>query len=561
MAQANPPGIRFLGFLTQVTDARRQEVLQAVTDISTPRFSFYIMVVISAIIAAYGLLANSTAVVIGAMLVAPLMGPIFGLALSLVAGDRALLGRSSIAEIFGIILAVSVGMVIGLVPLRPDFGTEILGRTQPTIYDIIIAVASALAGTYALIDPRISPALPGVAMATALVPPLVTCGLCLAAREWPWALGALLLFVANFLSIEITAAIVFAIFGMAKVYMAGEFTVRRFLRRFGLSLVALAIIGTFMTQTLFSIIAERRLRQALEKTLAEALRSSIGATLDTLRYERDPNGLNVSVVVLTPQEFDTKYVESLEVTLRTSVDPTVHLVAQTVLTTALDRNGPVFQSEKERSRRTQVAAQTQFLAGATQVLTTQLQAVPGARLLDVRRDAENEQSVLRAVVRTPQAITPEHVKRMQEAVQETVKAPVHLLVRSVPVREADTVGYLYEAPTTPAPLSGEALALQQRCEAIINEQLAASPGTHLLALHLAQHHEVLRLVAVVRTPRAFEPQQVQPIEAALQQQVSPQIALVVRSVVGTDATAAGYLSALDSAQLLPAGADAKHVWP
>lgn len=551
MAQTNQHGTRVLGLLTQVTEARRQEVFQMITDISTPRASFYVMVVISGIIAAYGLLANSTAVVIGAMLVAPLMGPIFGLALSLVAGDRALLGRSSVAEIVGILLAVSVGMLIGLVPLRPDFGAEILGRTQPTIYDIIIAVASALAGTYALIDPRISPALPGVAMATALVPPLVTCGLCLAAREVQWALGALLLFVANFLSIEITAAIVFALFGMTQVHLTGALTLGRFLRRFGLSLVALAVIATFMTYTLFNIVAERRLAQALERTLAEALRSSIGATLDTLRSERRQDRLEVTAVILTPQEFDARYVESLEESLRTGVDPTVYLVAQTVLTTAMDRDGPVFQSEKERSRRTQVAAQTQFISRATQVLTSQLQVIPGARLLDVRRDFENEQSVLRAVVRTPQAVTPEHVRRMQEAVQEAVQAPVHLIVRSVPIRVADAEGYLYEMPTTPAPLTGEALALQQRCATILKEQLATSPGTQLLALHLTQHHEVLRLVAVVRTPSALAPPQVQPLEATLQQQVSPHLSLIVRSVVGTDATASGYLSALDSVQLLP----------
>jgi uncharacterized membrane protein len=83
MAQANQDEARLFGFLIQTTDARRQEVFESVTDISTPRVSFYVMVVISGIIAAYGLLANSTAVVIGAMLVAPLMGPIFGIALSL----------------------------------------------------------------------------------------------------------------------------------------------------------------------------------------------------------------------------------------------------------------------------------------------------------------------------------------------------------------------------------------------------------------------------------------------------------------------------------------------
>ena len=86
---------RFFGLLVQTNPARRQIVYEEVVGLSTPRMSFYSMVVISSIIAAYGLLANSTAVVIGAMLVAPLMGPIFGLALGLATGDQPLLGRAA----------------------------------------------------------------------------------------------------------------------------------------------------------------------------------------------------------------------------------------------------------------------------------------------------------------------------------------------------------------------------------------------------------------------------------------------------------------------------------
>jgi hypothetical protein len=254
---------------------------------------------------------------------------------------------------------------------------------------------------------------------------------------------------------------------------------------------------------------------------------------------------------LTPQELDTKYVESLEEALRLGVDPDVHLVVQSVLTHALDRNGPVFQSEKERSRHSQIVAQTQFIARATQVLTAQLQAMPVARLLDVRRDFEHEQSVVHAVVRTPATITPAYVKRMQDALQDAASVPVHLIVRSVPIRVADTEGYLYETPTTSVPLTGEALALQQQLETLVTSHLKAIAGASLLELPVVQQHDWLHLIAVVRTPQAITPEQVQPIEADLRHRLSPHIELIVRSVVGTDATATGYLTGIDSAQLLP----------
>lgn len=108
----------------------------------------------------------------------------------------------------------------------------------------------------------------------------------------------------------------------------------------------------------------------------------------------------------------------------------------------------------------------------------------------------------------------------------------------------------YETPETPAPLTGEARALHQRLETIVQTELQAIAGASLLELLAAQQRDVLRIVAIVRTPHSMKPAQVQGIEAALRQQVYPQTELIVRSVVGTDATATGYLPKVDSAQLL-----------
>ena len=83
-----------------------------------------------------------------------------------------------------------------------------LARTQPNLIDLLVAVFAGLAGAYALVDERISPALPGVAIATAIVPPLSTCGLCIAMGAWTGAFGALLLFLANFVSILLVALLV-----------------------------------------------------------------------------------------------------------------------------------------------------------------------------------------------------------------------------------------------------------------------------------------------------------------------------------------------------------------
>ena len=113
-----------------MTPEARQRACKRIIEPAKPSGSFYLLVCLSAIIATFGLLANSTAVVIGAMLVAPLMGPIFGIALSLSTGDGRLLKTAFFAEIVGIALAIALPAIIGLIPLRPEFGSEILVRNQ-----------------------------------------------------------------------------------------------------------------------------------------------------------------------------------------------------------------------------------------------------------------------------------------------------------------------------------------------------------------------------------------------------------------------------------------------
>ena len=94
----------FLGLHIDITPERRQEIYESIAEISAPTVTFYVMVALSTTIAAYGLLANSTAVVIGAMLVAPLMGAIFGMALGLSSDDKSLLWKSTVAAVMGALL-------------------------------------------------------------------------------------------------------------------------------------------------------------------------------------------------------------------------------------------------------------------------------------------------------------------------------------------------------------------------------------------------------------------------------------------------------------------------
>ncbi|MBI2877330.1 MAG: DUF389 domain-containing protein [Candidatus Tectomicrobia bacterium] len=541
--------MHFWGIVIKTAPERRRAVYQSIVDFSTPTGSFYVLVALSTTIAAYGLLANSTAVIIGAMLVAPLMGPIFGIALSLLTGDRHLLRQAATSEMLGVMLAVGLAVLIGLVPWREGSGSEIVARIQPTIYDLIIALASGLAGAYALMDERIGPALPGVAISTALVPPLATCGLCLAVGRWDWALGAFLLFFANFLAIEIAAALVFALFGMAELHVNGTFTFVRFLRRFSLSFVALIVIAVFMTQTLLTLIAERRFSRAVEEVLSKEVHFTVGAYLSQLRYEKRENLFDVIAIVLTPQEFHPPQVAHIEEALRKQVDPRIRLVMRSLISKDVDRNGFVFIAEKKREPKEEVDEATQFLVRASHILNQQFKQVLGASLVDIRRENDGKNILLTAVVHTPTVIDPIQITEIERVLQHAIGAPVRLVVRSILTRDADAQRYIYEVKKEPEPLVGEALEFHQQLEIALKDQLKRIEGTSLMKFHYAQRDGRLPLLAVVRTPRSIRPAQVRRIERALRRHVHPETDLIVRSIVGTDTAATGYLSDFDEAQL------------
>jgi uncharacterized hydrophobic protein (TIGR00271 family) len=238
-------------------DAKRFEaVYEDIATGSEPGVRFYILVAVSTLIASFGLIANSTAVVIGAMLVAPLMTPIFGISLSLIRGDTHLFKNAVQAEIIGVISAIAMGFLLGFLltfanPF-PETTPEMLGRTKPNLYDLLVAVLAGFAGTYALIDEKISPALPGVAIATAIVPPLANSGLCIAYGAYRGAFGSFLLFFANFLSILLIASTLFIKAGM----MRKSGTIKRVgvARRFGLATVCFVFMAMFLGNALYKIV-------------------------------------------------------------------------------------------------------------------------------------------------------------------------------------------------------------------------------------------------------------------------------------------------------------------
>ncbi|MBD1864908.1 DUF389 domain-containing protein [Trichocoleus sp. FACHB-46] len=182
--------------------------------------SYLILLVGSCAIATFGLLTNSTAVIIGAMIIAPLMLPIRGLAFGALEGNVVLFRKGLISLLVGTLLAIVLAWSLGLLVGIASFGSEVLSRSKPTLLDLGIAVAAGGISGYAKVQPKISGSLAGTAIAVALMPPICVIGLGLAQREWSLSVGAALLYLTNLLGITLSCMLTFLLAGYTPLHQA-----------------------------------------------------------------------------------------------------------------------------------------------------------------------------------------------------------------------------------------------------------------------------------------------------------------------------------------------------
>jgi uncharacterized hydrophobic protein (TIGR00271 family) len=186
---------------------------------------FWILLTLAAAIATYGLHGDSVATVIGAMIVAPLMLPIMGLAFAVSIGDRKAIATSLVISLGGIATSIAVGYLLSLVAnsaFDPTTNSQIMARTAPRLVDLLAAVATGLAGAFATGRQDVSDTLPGVAIAISLVPPLANVGILLSTGHPDLAMGSLLLFVTNYFAILLTGALVFGLMGYPQASLAAK---------------------------------------------------------------------------------------------------------------------------------------------------------------------------------------------------------------------------------------------------------------------------------------------------------------------------------------------------
>jgi len=251
--------------------------------------NFYVLIILSTTIAYFGLLQNSAAVIIGAMLVAPLMSPMLAMAHGLVMGNPTMLRRAATSTLAGIAVAVRIAALLTFfLPTLPP-RSEILSRTAPTLLDLFVALASGAAAAYALARKEVAAALPGVAIAAALVPPLCVVGYGLGSGRMEIASGAGLLFLTNLATINLTGAAMFILLGFRPTRDENE---RRVRRGITFAIVGLLLVLIPLGISTVTLVQQAQRDSAIRTILVENFADEV-VEIEDIQLKPSPDGYTI----------------------------------------------------------------------------------------------------------------------------------------------------------------------------------------------------------------------------------------------------------------------------
>ncbi len=313
--------------LPTATVRERAEVFADMRRSARADVDFLVLITLATAIAAFGLRQNSAAVIIGAMLVAPLMSPILAVAHGIVQGNLYMIRRGSVSTAQGIAVAigVSTALTLLLAPILPT--PEIQARGQPGLLDLLVALVSGAAAAYAVSRKSVAAALPGVAISAALVPPLCVVGYGLGSSHFRIAGGALLLFLTNLAGIVLVGALVFLLLGFRPSRAARRRQVLQAVRLAVVSLLVLVIPLAFLTR---DAVQKGKIELEIARVVRHRIVDPQAVRLLDLAVERGAGTYIVSMTVLAYRELPADRVEKLRKHLGDTVGVPVEIRATVV---------------------------------------------------------------------------------------------------------------------------------------------------------------------------------------------------------------------------------------
>jgi len=318
---------------------QRRIIIADIKDDSKANLDYFILVALSSSIATLGLLSDSPAVIIGAMVVAPLMSPILGIGLATTTGEKQLLKDALLTLLFGTLLSIAISMLLTWINDELPFislhqiPSEVMSRTRSSPVDLTIAIAGGLAAAYAVTRPKLSAALPGVAIATALMPPVCTIGIGLALQNWQVASGSSLLFLTNTIAIAFASGLVYLARGFSKEQRFGDAKIHATI---WVSTVLVIILLVPLTYFSLRVIRQAEEIRLINMVVEREVALLPNAQLEEIEVVNNPEVLDLSLTLQSSRSLYWQEIVSLQEAIASGLNRKVSLKVEQVLFSELN---------------------------------------------------------------------------------------------------------------------------------------------------------------------------------------------------------------------------------
>ena len=524
---------------------RRQVVVQDITAGSEPGIRFYLLLSTSALIAAFGLIANSTAVIIGAMLVSPLMTPIIGTSLGLVVGDTKLFANSLRSVVIGTVLAIFFSALLGFLPLALEATPEMLSRVKPTLLDLFVAVLAGFAGSYAMIDEKVSPALPGVAIATAIVPPLSNTGICLSLGYYGGAFGSFMLFFANFLSILLVASATFIAAGMSPSSKLKED--KQFMKSLIVALLGFVIVAAFLTYSLIAIVKERKLVENIEDILNTEFDKLHSTSVDNYVYDVEDGTLYILASVRTPILMTPKDIKILQGKFEDRINMPIEVIIRSIISkdvsatgstsAVIDQNLDGFFINKNLDEEQIMVRQ------AEQIILEQLSHWPQMRLVNTELITIYRGKTVVATLTGFRLLTDREISTLENKIRESLNdQEINLIIRTLKTDISDHSGSMLYGWQYYKDFDKEKVKELEKLDGIIKSKFEHYNWLFLLNIHKKFDGEKIDVLLEAVGTDPMTPVEISRLEKEVSEEISRNINLDIWYKSEVVVTGDGYKS-------------------
>jgi len=524
--------VRALLDIASVSPERRATVLSDIQVGSRPTAAYYVLLGLSELIAGFALIVGSDATLIGANVVAPLMTPIFGISLGLMRGDLRLLRTAVLAEFGGAAFGAALCFVLGLMPFMLDPTPVLLAQTRPTLIDLFVAALAGFAGGLAMIDERISPALPGVAIATALNPPIAALGLCLAYGAYQGAWGAFLLFFANVLAVLAVAAVLFVAAGFVTRAEIGS--LRGLARRFAPAAIGLVVVTALLTNYLATMVRTLRTTRTITAVLDEQLSREPNTALVSLDFSRSKDAVEVLSTVSAPRVISPPRVKQIQDALASQLGGPVRLFVRCNLTKDVTATGSAnvrpYLSLNGRVTEEPLAPQMQLVQQAEQVAREVVATRPDIVLKDIELVEFSSGPVLVVSIESPRSPSPANVARLEALLRERLaETHVRVVVRTAASVDVTSKGRILLGEAHFGEASADELRQREAVEGAVRSRLQGLPNVFVTAVDAVRQDVGWVVRADVVAPRVPVPGEILAVEQGTAKAIGEPVELTVRA--------------------------------